>query len=92
MRRSLKHLDQLGHASRGPSGRQSDLLWLYSKRTWLDRRGRLLKPGAKQLIHGLLQRLAGTAYLLFEETGHIVVESQSRSHIMMMLLKHHDVK
>jgi len=74
MRRAFQHLDQLGHASRGPSGRQPDLSRLDSKRARLDRRGRLLKPGAKQLIDCLLQRLAGTAYLLFEEAGYVVVD------------------
>ena len=74
MRRALKHLDQLRHASRGPLGRQPDLSRLDSKRARLDRCARLLKPGAKQLIHCLLQRLAGTAYLLFEEAGYIVVD------------------
>ncbi len=91
MRRPFQHFNQLGHAARCPLGRQSDLFGLDSKRTWLDRRGRLLKPGAKQLIHGLLQRLAGAAYLLFEEGCYIVVDGEGRSHIMMFSKRHHDV-
>lgn len=92
MRRSLKHLDQLCHASRGPFGRQADLFWFNPKLARLGWRGCLLKPGTKQLVYRLLQRLTSAAYLLFEEAGYIVVEGKSSSHIMMIPLKHHDVK
>jgi hypothetical protein len=91
MRRSLKHLDQLGHTPRGPLGRQSNLSRLDSKRAWLDRCGSLLQPGAQELIHCLLERLAGTAYLPFEKGRHIVVDGQGGSHIMMFSKTHHDV-
>ena len=92
MRSPFKHLDKLRHASRCPLGRQPDLSRLYPKWPRPGRRCRLLKPCAKQLIHRLLEWLTGAAYLLFEEACHIVVYCQSRSHILMLSLKHQDVK
>jgi hypothetical protein len=91
MRWPFQHLDQLGHAAGGPLGRQSDLFGLDSKRVRLDRRGGLLKPGAQELIHRLLQGLAGAAYLSFEEGCYVIVDGQGCSHIMMFSKMHHDV-
>lgn len=92
MRRPFQHLDQLGHAARGPFRGQADFFGLDSKRARLDWCGGLLKSGAKQLVHGLLQGLAGAAYLFFEEAGYVVVDGQGCSHIMMLSKWHHDVK
>jgi hypothetical protein len=91
MRWPFQHLGQFGHAAGGPFGGQSDLSRLDSKGARLDRRRGLLKPGAQELIHGLLQGLAGTAYLSFEEGRNVVVDGQGCSHIMMFSLRHHDV-
>lgn len=91
MRWPFKHLDQLGHAAGGPFGRQADFFWLDSKWARLDRCGGLLQPGAQELVHCLLQGLAGTAYLLFEEGCYVVVDGQSGSHIMMFSKTHLDV-
>ena len=46
---------------------------------------------ANQLVHGGLERIAGAADLVLHETGHIVVDSKRRSHIMMLFKDHHDV-
>src|SRR5215469_11340137 len=47
---------------------------------------------ANQRIHDALEGFAGLAHLLFHHPRYVVVERKSRSHIMMLRGKHHDVK
>lgn len=49
------------------------------------------QPKAQGPIHHLFERLTGFAGLLFQESGDVIIERQSSSHIMMLSWMHHDV-
>lgn len=44
-------------------------------------------PFANQLVHGRLERLARVPDLVLQHPNHVVIESKSRSHIMMLYLE-----
>ena len=54
--------------------------------SWL-RLARLSQPQAEQTIDNHLEGLAAATHFLFQEGGNIIVDSESRSHIMMLSLK-----
>ena len=47
---------------------------------------------AKRLVDHVPERATGPARERFELRGDVVVEGQGRPHIMMLSMKHHDVK
>jgi hypothetical protein len=87
MRWAFQHINQLLDAAGCPLDWQAKPSRLHAKGLRLRRSGRFLQSGAKQLVHSLLQRLAGSPHLLFEEACYIIVDSQGCSHIMMFSLK-----
>jgi len=57
--------------------------WFHYKR--LARRGLRREPKPQKAVHHLLEGFAGLAGFFFQQTGYVVVEGQSGSHIMMLL-------
>ena len=51
-----------------------------------------VQADAQNAVDGLLEGLAGLARFGAKLGCHVVVKSQGRSHIMMLLSKHHGVK
>jgi hypothetical protein len=53
---------------------------------------RLGEATTEHVIHDLAQRPAGPPYFRFQLCRDVVIERQRGSHIMMLVMKHHDVK
>ena len=49
------------------------------------------QPAAQRLVDDLAEGPTGPARLRFELGGHIIVQSESRSHGLMLSPRHHDV-
>ncbi len=47
---------------------------------------------AEILIHDFLERPTATSSFRLELGGNVIVQSESRSHVLMMAVRHHDVK
>ena len=53
--------------------------------------GPLGKPCPKRVIHDVAKRPAAAPRPRLQLGGHIVIEGQRRTHIMMLTIRHHDV-
>ena len=56
------------------------------------RLGRLRETATKCLVDHIAEGAAGAARERLQLRRDVVIEGQSRTHIMMLLTKHHDVK
>jgi len=66
--------------------RESQIDWLNLE--WLARLLlRRRQPEAQVSVHHLLERLPGLPNFLVEQGSHIVIESKSGAHIMMLPMK-----
>ena len=85
-------LKQLRRAVVGQTGSKAHGLRVDPERRSLpggDPRG---EPAAKHLVDDLLERLPALASLRLQLSGHVFIEGQGRTHIMMLTMRHHDVK
>src|ERR1017187_9972441 len=84
--RPFKCLKQLFNVVETESGRRPEIPGFDHKRL----SGRLLRshqPQPQKVIDRLLERCSGAADLLVQQSRHIVIESKSSSHIMMLTNK-----
>ena len=50
------------------------------------------EPAPQRVVHDVPERAPGPPRQLFQFCCHVVIERQGRSHIMMLLARHRDVK
>jgi len=86
-------LQQRGDAVEGKAGSQTaEVARRYAKRGLPDPMGRDEQGAPQELVYGLLEGTAGTPSFSIELGRNVVVESQGRTHTMMLSMTHHDVK
>ncbi len=51
-----------------------------------------VEPQAEIFIHDVLERPTATSSFRLELGGNVIVQSESRSHALMIAVRHHDVK
>ena len=51
-----------------------------------------VEPQAEILIHDVLERPTAASSFRLELGGNVIVQSESRSHALMIAVRHHDVK
>ena len=49
-----------------------------------------VEPQAEILIHDVLEGPTATSSFRFELGGHVIVQRESRSHALMIIVRHHD--
>src|SRR5271168_4811891 len=84
--RALQRLDQILHVIITEAGRQPQGPGMNHEGLGRGFRGGH-QPEAKKMVYARLQRSAGTPKLPAQELGDIVVQRESRAHIMMLAHK-----
>ena len=52
----------------------------------------VFEPPAQHIVDDFAERTAGPLRFRLELGGHVVVEGQRRAHVLMLYLRHHDVR
>lgn len=87
MIRPFNCFEKVGNAVVAEPGREAHLAGRHYKSLSGLRIAAGGQAPAQQSVHGALERVAGAPDLLLDEAGNVVVNRESRSHIMMLQRK-----
>jgi hypothetical protein len=92
VKRAFHLLDELGHSVQGKSGLEiAEIADPYPEGVPLSADASARKPATQRLVHNLAERPASPARFRLELGRYIVVQGKRRSHVLMLLFRHHDV-
>lgn len=92
MKRALYLLDQLRHVVQGhPWLELSEIARRYREGLPQASDASLRQPAPERLVDHVPERPAGAARFRLQLGRHVVVQRKSRSHVLMLTCRHHDV-
>jgi hypothetical protein len=92
MKRALGLFDELGHVVQAePRPNLAQIAGLKLEGWPLSGDAPARQPGAQRLVDNFLEGPAGAARFRLQLGGHVVIESEGRSHVLMLGGRRHDV-